>query len=349
MESIEIKLRYRKYKVKLILDNKITVIMGLSATGKSTIHKVLEVKDVTKTVKISDSRYSIRYLSDRQLVDQLSNGIKLHPYFVYIIDEGRFSIDNEVASIIQRSINCYFIITARTNLGKLNFAINAVKYLATNTDGVTYLDDYLKLQEQTKDELRHSRIDKFVIEDSGKAKEWFNGLFSKLGRQFETPKEGKEKMCEYVETQFTQGYDNVLAVFDECSFGPCIKSLKYLVETYPNRLTILSKYKSWEYLILKTNMFKDKMVEYSIDSEGFEEAYYENMLQKLSKEAGKRTHIKHDSSKQYLSKCYIEPCCYYNGKLRECSIGLSGNDKFIAMLQGTEFENILIIAGREPI
>ena len=50
MDAITLKARYRNYKVRLGLDNKITVIVGLSATGKSTLHKVLEVNDRTKKI-----------------------------------------------------------------------------------------------------------------------------------------------------------------------------------------------------------------------------------------------------------------------------------------------------------
>lgn len=68
MDAITLKARYRNYKVRLGLDNKITVIVGLSATGKSTLHKVLEVNDRTKIIQISDNRYKLIYLGSQDIL-----------------------------------------------------------------------------------------------------------------------------------------------------------------------------------------------------------------------------------------------------------------------------------------
>lgn len=350
MDAITLKARYRNYKVRLELDNKITVIVGLSATGKSTLHKVLEVNDRTKIIQISDNRYKLIYLGSQDILHDIIKDNKLDSYRIYLIDEGKIEIDNEVASIIRRTRNSYFIITSRTELGKLNFALDAVKHLVTNSNGVITLQNFLGLRKKSINELKNIKLDEIVIEDSGKAKQWFDVLFIPLGMKCKTPNEGKEKVCDLIENLFESGVTNILAIFDECSFGTCIKKLKYLVELYQDRLNILSNYKSWEYLILQTNMYRRNIVEYGIDSDEFEESYYENLLDRLSNKAGKKTHISHESSKnQHLSKCYTEPCCFYSKGTRECSIGLKGKDKFVALLTGTEFENILILAHRKGV
>ena len=143
MDAITLKARYRNYKVRLGLDNKITVIVGLSAPGKSTLHKVLEVNDRTKIIQISDNRYKLIYLGSQDILHDIIKDNKLDSYRIYLIDEGKIEIDNEVASIIRRTRNSYFIITSRTELGKLNFALDAVKHLVTNSNGVITLQNHV--------------------------------------------------------------------------------------------------------------------------------------------------------------------------------------------------------------
>lgn len=171
MDAITIKARYRNYKVRLELENKITVVVGLSATGKSTLHKILEVTDRTKIIQISDSRYKLIYLGSSDILHAIIKDNKLDPYKIYLIDEGKIEIDNELASVIRRTRNSYFIITSRTELGKLNFALDAVKHLITNSNGVITLQNFLGLREKSINELKNIKLDEIVIEDSGKAKE----------------------------------------------------------------------------------------------------------------------------------------------------------------------------------
>lgn len=42
MNSVNVYIEYRDYKLDINLENKVTVIIGRSGTGKSTMHKVLE-------------------------------------------------------------------------------------------------------------------------------------------------------------------------------------------------------------------------------------------------------------------------------------------------------------------
>ena len=147
-------MRHKNSDIQLTLADKITVIIGDSATGKSSLHKVLAVKDAKVTTRISDSRFGIVHLNNTSTLNGYTGGrlgdvnsdVKLLPNNVYIIDEGNVRITNEVASIIKNTINSYFIITSRTNLNNLNFDINAIKTLYTRDDGVTILKNYISMR-----------------------------------------------------------------------------------------------------------------------------------------------------------------------------------------------------------
>lgn len=344
---IELKLRHRNCKMHLLLEHKITVIVGLSATGKSTLHRVLTDKDATTQYKLSDGRYQIEYIADRQSANNfIDNHRVFKSYRIYLIDEGKLEIDNEIAYAIQHSSSAYFVITSRTSLGKLNFDIHAVKELKTQSNGVTILTDYIVMKQRNYSALEAASICSVIVEDSGKAKQWFIKLFEKVNLKVDSPdKMGKEQVCLTVAKKLDTVNEMVFALFDVCSFGCCVKELKGLAESYGNRVLILSNYKSWEYMMLQSNMYKDLFTEYTIEVPQFEEGYYEELLADLSKQ-NRYTMLNHDS-KSALSRCYTEPCCpYIKAKNTACNLGLVGEDKFTAMFKDTAFENLLIIARR---
>lgn len=144
LDSIIIKIKYRKYKAALEIKDKVTIISGPSATGKSTLHRVLEVSDNKKIIDISDKPYDLQHIKHRsQLVDLVTNEA-FKEYRIYIIDAGDLSIDNEIASLIQKSRNVYFVITYRKAPIELNSSIYTIKQLVIDKDGIIRLTDYKK-------------------------------------------------------------------------------------------------------------------------------------------------------------------------------------------------------------
>lgn len=350
IESLKIRIRHKDCDMQLSLNNKITIIIGNSATGKSSIHKMLDVKDAKVVKKCSDNGFKVVHLNSIESieayttikVEKLSKDLRLTPKRVYIIDENDIRINDVIASIIKNTVNSYFIITSRSNLNKLNYDIDAVKILETRNDGITVLKNYMPTKKI--DNIPSLKLDCCVIEDKGKARVWFEALLAdkvKVITAGSTDKFGnvdkvkignsgeKEKVCSEVEKQIINGKSQVLIVFDACSFGCCLRELKSLMDRYTDKLFILSNYKCWEYVILKSNLFKDKMSEYSLNIPEFEEAFYEDELYNLS--SGVYTTVNHDSGD--LPKCYTHKCCVYNRKNKQvCNLGLHGEDKFIALL-----------------
>lgn len=344
---IEIKIKHRNCRIHLIIEEKITVIMGLSATGKSTIHKVITNPDSTTDIKLSDSKFELINLTSRQSLNTyLSKDNTLFKNKVYIIDEGKLVINDDIASIIQHSTNVYFIITARTKLGKLNYSLESVKIIEQQLNGVSILKNFINMKLKNKDELKVINIDNAIIEDSGRAKTWFEKLFEYTNIQLRSPeKGGKEQVCNDLKKLLDNSSNNVLALFDECSFGVCVKTFRGILEEFENRILILSDYKSWEYLILQSNMYKNTFKEYGIEQPMFEEVYYEEALHRISGNS-RYTIINHESNSE-LSDCYTKPCCWRSQSVNSiCKHGLHGNDKFIALLKDTIFEDLLIIARR---
>lgn len=145
LKTLKIRMKHKNSDIQLTLTDKITVIVGDSGNGKSSLHKILLVKDAKVLIKISDRRFGIVYLNNMNMLngytsDRLGD-IKLLPNNVYIIDES-IRITNEIASIIKNTADSYFIITSMTNLNSMNLDINAVKTLYTRDDGITILKNY---------------------------------------------------------------------------------------------------------------------------------------------------------------------------------------------------------------
>lgn len=214
---IEIKIKHRNCKMHLIIKDKITVIMGLSATGKSTIHKVLTNPDRTTDIKLSDSRFELINITSRQnLNSNLSKDSTLFKNKVYIIDEGKLSIDDTVANIIQHSTNVYFIITSRTKLGKLNYGLDSVKIIEQQPNGISILKNFISTMPKDRNELKVADIDKAIIEDSGKAKIWFEKLFTYTNIKIKSPeKNGKEQVCVELKEMLDNSNNRVLAIFED--------------------------------------------------------------------------------------------------------------------------------------
>lgn len=126
-------LEYRNYKLDIELDSKITLIVGLSGTGKSTMHNVLtkiNTKRKQGKIDISDDKFSITYINNEQaLLDRVQND-KLPSNRVYIVDEGNIKVDKHIVVIIKNTID-------------------SVKRLVVNENGVTTFKNYISTH--TKD------------------------------------------------------------------------------------------------------------------------------------------------------------------------------------------------------
>lgn len=67
-------MRHKNSDIQLTLADKITVIIGDSATGKSSLHKVLAVMDAKVTTRISDSRFGIVHLNNTSTLNGYTGG-----------------------------------------------------------------------------------------------------------------------------------------------------------------------------------------------------------------------------------------------------------------------------------
>lgn len=351
-----IKVRYKDSRFKLELNDKITVVMGNSGTGKSTL--ALAVSDMNigvSTISIYPEDYSVKSSLTK---DTIVSTIKNAKNTVFIIDESTWRVcrSTEVEKEIQRNKTCYFLFTCRYSVN-LNYSINAVKVFKVENN-ITILSDFMtvnKIRVPNTVSISHC-----ITEDTGKGFGWFSKLFNKsditvldseityMENGIEHTASGKDSYCKRI-TEFMRENpgSRVLMIFDSISFGSCVAAYLELLKNYGCYLYVIDKYKSFEHLILNTNMFRGYKIKYDISSGMFEEAYYEKALELLS--SGKYTSIKHDAVGSKIKSCYTEVCtkCPGVGDCKFVRVVKCKDDKFVALLKDTEFEELLILARRE--
>lgn len=145
MNDVVLNVKYKKQYWKIALKNKITNIIGDSATGKSTLAIACseESSDIARVSVVGPKKkYSVitsynipRYVNVEELIESRADAI-------FIIDEDhikRFKSD-EVAKAIVKSSN-YFVYIGRVKLSNMNIDLDSVGSLR-EYNGILQLEPY---------------------------------------------------------------------------------------------------------------------------------------------------------------------------------------------------------------
>ena len=343
MQSIDIRVQFKKAKWHLELGSKFTQIIGNSATGKSTLSDACSLEKIKKYtyVKISDMRYTVESALDHRA--DFITWVSSSANKILLIDESFYDrlTTSEVVDAIKKNTSCYFVFTCRRKLSSINIDISNVK------EGI-YKDGVITYRRVINEPVRKSNASEIsccIIEDSGLAYKWFKKLFNGVVELKSSY--GKDSLCSIAEETLRNSRGTkVLLIFDRISFGSCLNEYRRLLDDYSDRIFVIGAYKSWEHMMLKSNLFSKWYKEYDISSCLFEEEYYEKLLEDLSSELTTKT-VKH-SKTVTLPKCYTDICCGYDNKNWRClaKISNSSGDKFVDMLENTDYRGLLLLAGR---
>lgn len=157
----DISIGNKRVKYKFTLDNKITVITGDSATGKSTIFRLIQQHDAGGFVDIECKAKIVYLVSNLDLDTAIRLISRDSDNKIFIIDEDfSYLYSKEFQAAINKSL-AYFIIIARNPLKGLNYSPNDIYEM--------YYDE-----SDNTNKLRHhySWADKFcapdeiIVEDS---------------------------------------------------------------------------------------------------------------------------------------------------------------------------------------
>lgn len=270
MENIEIKINSALMNYRLFFDNRVNILRGDSATGKSFLLRLL---DNRRNSKIDiQSTYKLFHIN----IDMILNGLPLNDDTVYILDEGDGIENSEIVNLINKSRFKFLLITRESDLENVNYGIHQIYNLHQsgkyNISKPSY--DY----DLNNRLLNTDKIVEIVTEDSKSGFEYYYNYnnFSVVSSF------GNSNINKYIK-------DNQIVVIDSLAYGPFIKSL---VDISKNRNIFLIYPKSFEWLILTSKIFNIpssriyELYEKSINQT--EEKFYEKFLDIESNRLGMR-------------------------------------------------------------
>lgn len=268
MERIEIKVNSNLMNYRLFFDNRVNILRGDSATGKSFLLRLLDNKRNSK-IDIQ-STYKLFHIN----VDMILNGLPLNDDTVYVLDEGDGIENSEIVNLINKSRFKFLLITRESDLENVNYGIHQIYNLHQsgkyNISKPSY--DY----DLNNRLLNTDKIVEIVTEDSKSRFEFYSNYnnFSVVSSF------GNSNINKYIK-------DNQIIVIDSLAYGPFIKSL---VDISKNRNIFLIYPKSFEWLILTSKIFNIpsgriyELYEKSINKT--EEKFYETYLSSESNKLG---------------------------------------------------------------
>lgn len=307
-------------KFTLNLDSKVSIIQGLSAKHKTWMVNAAEAGEPAYKVQISDSEFQLRVLRKGSWSDVLFANEFSKSKRIYLVDDQDFVESLEFAQAVSKDSTCYYLIINRVS-GLLSYDVRSVYRLVA--EGIEHFLQPL---------YNISCVDKifgktkFYTEDSTSGLRWFRELIPEAETTYGAP-----------------GIKGIVAAWKNASL--CIAAdlfgLGYYIEDimreavkHNNTVTFLRDYGSFEYLLLRSNLFKYELSENEILSGMSKEIVCEDIISRLTKSK----YYKYEKSYN-LNFCYYKDCCARSRK-EKCDRGLSG-DKIEAMLKGTEFEYLL--------
>lgn len=113
---MRLKVKSSKVSYDLELRHKLTLIMGDSATGKTTLVNTIKNANRDKRTVI-ESEYPVIVVNN---IDTLRDGVALGKSRIYVIDER--DINDEFGRLYNKSVNSYFIVITRDVINNISYS-----------------------------------------------------------------------------------------------------------------------------------------------------------------------------------------------------------------------------------
>lgn len=233
----------------LDIQNRLTILKGDSASGKSILTRMVDAHTVDKSI-IINSEIPLRHLT----YSSLELNPDLSPEFIYILDEYD-GIDTKLASKYINNRNYRFILITRYEINSLiNYSTDDIYELYKSGKIIKNRNIYSNID--TNKDINLGKINKLITEDSGSGKYFFENLPNITV----TSTNGNGNITKSIS-------DDSVVFFDRVSFGPYIKKLLELI-VYKNIGIICPQ--SFEHLLLTSGLFNSKKIQLEYDKINFE-------------------------------------------------------------------------------
>ena len=140
---------------------------------------------------------------------------------------------------------------------------------------------------------------------------------------------------------------SVFLMVDFCAFGSNIEDLHKLVDKYNLKIGIDTRYLSFEYMLLKSNMFKYDIDMY-IENHRLEYSSLEVLSTSRLTDLTVNTPYHYSKKISVFAVCYYLDCCKNINNHGQCKIRTTslGRNKLVGMLKDTVFEYLLLLSNR---
>lgn len=238
----------RKVIYQLNMERKVTVIKGNSATGKSSMIRLLA--DYIELGK--DSGVHIRKSSDYEIkvfenrTDWSRDLEHVHNSIIFADEDVRYLYDKNFQTVFQTA-DCYIVIISRSGMfQQLPYAINSIYELRTQKNGKFSV---VRMYQIYQMELEQSRTNYVITEDSNSGYEMMQKIFTCPIE----PAGGNSNVLHCLAKKLSE-YESISIIVDGAAFGGYISAVMRL-SGVRNNVTVIAP-ESFEYLLLKTFAFQ---------------------------------------------------------------------------------------------
>lgn len=299
----------RGIKYKFSLMRNISIILGDSGTGKTTLINMIQnyESDKENSGITLICKYECKVLNNTNWKDYLKLNnciffIDESNDFIYKKDEkGKYIFLEQ----IQKKDNFYVFIT-RESLSVLPYSVDCIYEIKGNkTHEIKQVYKYI-IDNENWYERNNKIINKVVTEDNNSGKEYFDNIKNKLNANECVSAEGKANLYKFLNIK-----ENNLLIADRAAFGADIKKVVGIIQH--NKKGNIYLPESFEWLLLMLNVTNDKEIKKIlkepikyVDSKNdfsWERYFYKLIIEKYK--GTKYEYSKKKLNKKYLSKNLI--------------------------------------------
>ncbi len=284
-----IEISNRKAKFKFDLFRNITVVKGLSGTGKTTLYNM--INDYYREGKASginvSSEHNLVVLSDSDWMNQLK---KTKNSIVFIDEGAKYLTSKDFASVIKKTDN-YYVIFNREELHQLPISVEEI-YTIKTSGKYHVLEKLYKVEEGHVYSSKKKKIrlyDVIITEDSKSGFQFYKSYFKDTGIKVETSRANTSIYSWLLENMDKK----ILVIADGAAFGAEMDKIMKLQAQKPENIKVCLP-ESFEWLILNSGIIKEKELvnillnpsDYIESKDYFSwENYFEKYLKECTKDA----------------------------------------------------------------
>ena len=248
----------KKVLFEFSIRRNITVIKGDSATGKTTLVRILYEylrmgKQSGYAVSTNVSYYV--YIRDEVGRDWKDALYPLKNTVVFIEENNEFVFTKEFASFVKKSGN-YFVFVTRAPLKMLPYSIHEIYEIITDGKRTDIKESYHEFREIYSNYpiIENNKIQNIVTEDSNSGYQFWTHAFK---NSHVTSSNGNGNLIKQVEEL---GPGDALVIADGAAFGSLMESCMSSFQVQTDRRISLWLPESFEYLILTSGVLKSEKI-----------------------------------------------------------------------------------------